>query len=444
MQGKNLVDMPDKPVPDNLEKLPRNLGVWGIWLLAVNGFIGAGIFGLPGGAARLAGDFSPIVFVLCALLILPVMLSFAELASYFRGTGGPVRYASEAFGPFLGFQAGWLFYIARVVGFSANSVLLVDSIGYFRHAATHGIPRIALLAGICGSLMAINVVGSMRAIRSLATLTVLKFAVLILVVTVGMAMLGGHILGQVSLTPPRGANVGAALVLMVYAYVGWEAAVIPAGEARNPERDMPRGLLLGLVSVSVLYLLIQLVSMAAVPQLGFSSTPLLDVAAALMGPVGAGILMFGVVASVGGNLLGTIFATPRLSYSLAMDGSLPPWFARVHPRFLTPANSIVFQGVVSFLIAAFGSFIWLAAATVLARLLLYILTCATVPVLRPRHAGPGRFVLPLGYLIPLLGILASVWLMLQVSRASFVLTGVLVIVGSGLYGLERWRRRRLV
>lgn len=426
------------------EKLPRTLGVWGIWLLSVNGLIGAGIFGLPGGAARLAGDFSPVVFVLCALLILPVLLSFAELASYFRGTGGPVRYASEAFGPFLGFQAGWLFYMARVVGFSANCVLLVDSIGYFWSGARHGAMRIALLAAICGGLVAVNVVGSMRAIRSLAMFTVLKFAVLILVVAVGMGVLGGHAIGHVSLHPPQGADVGAALVLMVFAFVGWEAAVIPAGEARNPARDMPRGLLLGLLSVSVLYLLIQVVSMAAVPNLAASTTPLLDVAAALMGPVGAGILMFGVLASVGGNLLGTIFATPRLSYSLAMDGSLPPWFARVHPRFLTPANSIVFQGAVSFLIAAFGSFIWLAAATVLSRLLLYILTCATVPVLRPRHAAPGRFVLPLGYLVPLLGILASCWLMLQVSRASFVLTGGFVIVGSGLYGLERWRRRNAV
>ena len=134
------------------EKLPRNLGAWAIWLLVVNGMVGAGIFGLPSGAAKLAGEFSPWVFVLCSVLILPVLLCFAELASYFRSTGGPARYATEAFGPFVGFQAGWIFYVARAIAFSANSVLMVDSIGYFWPAATEGAMRIVLLALICGGL----------------------------------------------------------------------------------------------------------------------------------------------------------------------------------------------------------------------------------------------------------------------------------------------------
>ncbi|MCA1714006.1 MAG: amino acid permease [Gammaproteobacteria bacterium] len=164
---------------DRQEQLPRSLGAWGIWLLVVNGMIGAGIFGLPSGAVAAAGAFSPLVYVLCALLILPVLLCFAELASYFRTTGGPVRYATEAFGPFLGFQAGWLFYVARAIAFSANSVLLVDSIGYFWPAAGSGAGRILLLALICGGLTLVNVVGAVRAIRSLAVLTVLKFAVLV-------------------------------------------------------------------------------------------------------------------------------------------------------------------------------------------------------------------------------------------------------------------------
>ena len=113
------------------EKLPRNLTAWGLWLLVVNGFVGAGIFGLPGGAAALAGEYSVWIYLLCALLMLPVILCFAELGSYFKGTGGPIRYGTEAFNPFIGFQAGWLFYVARLISFSANSVLLAESIGFF-------------------------------------------------------------------------------------------------------------------------------------------------------------------------------------------------------------------------------------------------------------------------------------------------------------------------
>lgn len=427
---------------DLQEKLPRSLGVWAIWLLVVNGMVGAGIFGLPSGAASLAGDFSPVVFVLCALLILPVLLCFAELASYFRSTGGPARYATEAFGPFIGFQAGWIFYVARAIAFSANSVLMVDSIGYFWPAATEGATRILLLALICGGLTLINVVGAVRAVRSLALLTILKFAMLIGLIVTGLAMFGDDLAGHVSFQPPVGSDMGAVIILLIYAYVGFEQAVVPAGEARNPARDMPRGLLLGLVGVVVLYVLIQMVSMTVVPDIATSTTPLLDVAAALMGPLGAGLLMLGLLASVGGNLVSTTFTTPRLSYSLSLDGSLPPWFGRVHARFLTPANSIVFYGVLSFVMAVFGSFLWLAASSVMTRLLLYILTCAAVPKLRPKRATSDSFVLPWGYLIPVLGITACVWLMLNASWHAVALTAGFVAFGAGLYGFERWRRKR--
>ncbi len=427
---------------DLQEKLPRSLGVWAIWLLVVNGMVGAGIFGLPSGAAKLAGDFSPVVFLLCAILILPVLLCFAELASYFRSTGGPARYATEAFGPFLGFQAGWIFYVARAIAFSANSVLMVDSIGYFWPTAAQGTTRILLLALICGGLTLVNVIGAVRAVRSLAVLTVLKFAVLIGLVIIGLAMFGGEVVRQVSWQPPTGSDMGAVIVLLIYAYVGFEQAVVPAGEARNPARDMPRGLLLGLAGVAVLYVLIQMVSMAVVPDIATSTTPLLDVAATLLGPLGAALLMLGVVASVGGNLVSTTFTTPRLSYSLSLDGSLPHWFGRVHSGFMTPANSIVFYGLLSFTMAVFGSFLWLAASSVMTRLILYILTCAAVPILRPKRATADAFVLPLGYLIPLLGILACGWLMLNSNWKSALLTAGFVVLGALLYSFERWRRGR--
>lgn len=375
------------------------------------------------------------------MLILPILLSFAELASYFRGTGGPIRYATEAFGPFVGFQAGWLFYVARVISFSANSVLLVDSVGYFWAGASEGIGRLVSLALICGGLTAINVLGAVQAIRSLASITFVKFAVLILLVIAGIAWLGADVMPRFSGERTPGMDLGAATLLLIYAFVGFESAVVPAGEARNPARDMPRALLLGLGMVTLLYILIQLVSVAVVPDIADSESPLLDVAAALLGPAGAIILMIGVLASVGGNLVGAIFSTPRITYALARDRDLPEWFARVHPRFLTPANSVIFYGIVSFLLAAFGSFIWLAAATVLSRLLMYGVSCAAIPFLRPRHASADKFVLPGGYLVPFLGIAACVWLLLQVSLDSVLLTTALVLLGSVLYGIARYQQR---
>jgi amino acid transporter len=415
------------------EKLPRNLGLWGIWMLVVNGLIGAGIFGLPSGAAAFAGEYSVLVYAFCALLILPIILCFAELGSYFRGTGGPIRYGTLAFGPFVGFQGGWLYYLARLISFSANTVLLTDSIAYFIAGAGTGTGRIISLAVICVGLSVINVLGSIESIRSMTLFTIIKFAVLILLPLGGFILLGSEVIPSFESPIPASDNLGAAALLLIYAFVGFEGAVVPAGEAKRPERDMPLGLLLGLAVVAVLYMVIQLVSQAAVPDLANSKTPLLDVSASLFGPVGAIVLMVGVAASVLANLVSSMFSATRVTYALSLEKSLPRWFGEVHSRYLTPANSVVFFGIAAFLLAAFGSFKVLAAMTVLSRLFLYGMSCAAIPKLRPQFRGEGRFILKGGYLIPVLGIGACLWLMLQVSSQSIWMTAIFVGIGSFLY-----------
>lgn len=419
------------------ESLPRKIGLWGLWMLIMNGFVGAGIFGLPSGAYKLAGEYSIWIYVACALLILPIILSFAELGSYFRGTGGPVKYGTEAFGSFIGFQAGWLFYVARLISFAANSVLLTDSIGYFFDFATGGTGRLITLAVIIGGLTLVNVLGAVESIRSLAVFTVLKFSILLFLIFGGLTILGNEFVPTFEGPIPPVSDLGAAALLLIYAFVGFEGAVVPAGEAKKPERDMPLALLLGLGSVVILYIFIQLVAQAAVPNLGDTTSPLLDASGVLFGPIGAVIMMIGVVSSVTGNLVSTMFSTPRLTYALSIEGSLPEWFGRVHPKFLTPTNSVILFGVLAFAFAALGSFTYLAAMTVLSRLLLFIISCGAIPVLRPKFKDNSPFVLKGGYLIPFLGILASIWLILQVSLSSIWLTVLFIVIGTGLYLLSR-------
>ncbi|MCG8373340.1 MAG: APC family permease [Balneolales bacterium] len=419
------------------EQLPRNLGTWGLWLLVVNGLVGAGIFGLPSGASALAGEYSVLIYILCALLILPVILSFSEIGSYFKETGGPVRYGTEAFGRFVGFQTGWLYYVARMISFSANSVLLVESIGYFYAPVGEGIGRIICLAFICGLLTLVNVLGSVESIRALATFTIIKFSVLILLVFGGLVVLGSEVVPVFESSSSTTTDFGAAALLLIYAFVGFEGVVVPAGESKNPGRDMPRALIFGLALVAVLYLFIQMVSEAAVPDLASSSAPLLDASSALFGEIGAIILMIGVVTSVTANLVSSIFSSPRLTYALSLDRSLPKWFGKVHPKFLTPANSVLFYGTFAFIGAALGSFTALAAMTVLSRLFLYVITCAAIPKLRPRYQAEDNFTLKGGYLIPILGILSCLWLMLQVSSTNIWMTTLFIAIGTGLYWVAR-------
>lgn len=433
--------MPEISSQEVQEKLPRNLGLWGVWMLVVNGLIGAGIFGLPSGAAALAGEYSVWIYAFCALLILPVILCFAELGSYFRGTGGPIRYGTLAFGSFVGFQGGWLYYLARLISFAANTVLLTDSIAYFLPIAGSGAGRLITLALTCSALSLVNILGSVESIRSMTVFTIVKFSVLLGLILGGFLILGPEVIPTFESPLPSGSNLGAAALLLIYAFVGFEGAVVPAGEAKNPERDMPVGLLLGLVIVAVLYMLIQLVSQAAVPDLASSKTPLLDTSSALFGNIGAVFLMIGVATSVLANLIGSMFSATRVTYALALEKSLPNWFGEVHSKFLTPANSVIFFGIAAFLLTAFGSFTFLAAMTVLSRLFLFIMSCAAIPVLRPRFKSEGRFINKAGYLIPILGILACLWLMMQVSWTSVWMTAVLILIGSGFYWISKAGKR---
>lgn len=421
--------------PIESEPLKRQLSAFALWLLAINGIIGAGIFGIPASAQALAGDFSPWLFVLCALLIAPIILCFAELSSAFGNTGGPVLYARSAFGPFVGFQAGWAFYVARLTAFAANLNLLVVSIGYFWPAANEPLVRSGLLGALTAAMVWVNTVGARAAMASLGTLTLLKLMPLLALAAFGASQVNAQVLAA----PPPASELGAGLLLVIYAFVGFESSVVPAGEARDPQRDMPRALLWALVVAAALYALIQFAAQFLVPGLATVERPLLAAGEAWLGPVGAWLVALGILASVGGNLLGSMFSTSRISYRLALDGQLPRWFAVVHAHHLTPVNSILCYGVAAFALAASGSFVWLAVVSVLTRLLLYLTCIASMPAVRRQAGTSQRMRLPGNWVLPTLAAVICIGLLTQVEWRSVVATAALLAIGSLLFAIARQR-----
>ncbi len=422
------------------EKLVRRFTVLGLWVLVFNGMLGAGIFGTPAKVAALTGPWSPLLFVACGLAMTPIVLTFAEAASYFRATGGPILYVGSVFGPFAAFQTGWATYMARATAFAANVNLLVDMLGWLWPRASVGATRAILVIGIPLFLTAVNVVGSKHAMRTAGVLTVLKIAPLLLLAGSGIFVLTPDAFPLGSTPLPPIADVGAAILLAIYAFVGWEVALVPAGEARNPERDLPRALLFGLAGVAVFYVLIQSVCVAALPDLATSQRPLVDAAEAILGPWGAVVLLFGAVASIGGNLAVSVISGSRTTYALAQEGSLPAWFGRVHEKFRTPAASVVFYGVLVTALASRGSFVWLAGLSVLTRLLLFLLVIAALPRLRARFAsGSAGFRLPGGYAIPAVAAIVCVGLASQVKASTAWTTLGFVAAGSVLYVIARRR-----
>jgi amino acid transporter len=422
------------------EGLVRRLGVWGIWLLAVNGMVGAGIFGVPAGAAALLGVWSPLLFVGCGILLGAVILCFAELAGHFRDTGGPIVYTREAFGPLAGFQTGWAFYVARVTAFAANLNLLVVSVAYFWAPLAEGWARVAVLAAIVGLLAWVNVVGVREAIRAIGVLTVLKFLPLLLLVGVGVWAVGpGDLPGSGGALPGFG-DIGTAALLVIYAFVGWEAAVVPAGESRDPARDMPRALIRALVMVTALYVVIQLVVVAVLPDYHTSERALVEVGAILLGPVGAMLLTAGVIVSVGGNVAGTTLTAPRLTFSLAQQGDLPAWMGAVHPRHRTPSHSILFMSALVFALAVYGSFVWLAAMSALVRVLIYMACIGAMPRIRARYATDSSYRVPGGWFIPVAAFLVCAFLLTQVSLLSVGVTAMFLAAGGVIFHFMHRRK----
>jgi APA family basic amino acid/polyamine antiporter len=419
---------------NNNQKSPlnRDIGQLGFAAIALNGVIGAGIFALPAVAAAKSGNFSPWLFLICAVLIMTVVLSFARAASFFRDTGGPIQYAGLAFGPFAGFQTGWLTYIGRLSALGANISLMVTYAGWFWEPLGSGLAHQLTVAMTFILLAIFNIIGVRQSMAVVFLFSALKLVPLVLLILIGMTHIQPGLVLQAGL--PVTGTLGETILILLYAFVGFESAVVPAGEARNPRRDIPRAITITVLTITGVYFLIQLVSVSVLPELASSSTPLADVAEILMGATGAALLTLGAVFSIGGNCSASMLSAPRMTYALARLGSLPAWFGRVHPRFHTPVNSIVFYAVIGLVLAVSGTFIWLAVISTLARLLSYILGVAALPVLeRKIEKTEDQFRLPGGYFIPALSLLLCLWLVTFASMSAWLTTAIFFALGSVLY-----------
>lgn len=421
--------------------LNREIGPVGFGAIALNGVIGAGIFALPAVAAAKAGDFSPWLFLICAILIMTVVLSFARAASFFRDTGGPIQYASMAFGPFVGFQTGWLVYIGRLAAIGANISLMVTYAGWFWAPLASGLGHQLAVTATFVLLAIFNIIGVRQSMNVVFLFSALKLVPLSLLILLGFVHVQPEILLHSNL--PITGSLGETVLILLYAYVGFESAVVPAGEARNPRKDIPRAITFTVLTITVVYFLIQLISVSVLPELAASKTPLADVAVVLMGTTGAALLTFGAVFSIGGNCSASMLSAPRMTYALSKMGSLPAWFGKIHPLTRTPLNSILFYALIGLVLALSGSFVWLAVISTLARLLSYILGVAALPVLEKRiETTQGQFHLRGGYLVPAVALLLCLWLITFASLTTWLTTAAFFALGSLLYLASASRRKK--
>jgi APA family basic amino acid/polyamine antiporter len=423
-------------------KLRRVAARWQIVGLSLNGVIGSGVYLLPAAAAALLGPASLWAVPIAGFAVLLLVLCFVEAASHFDEPGAGYVYAREAFGDFVGFEVGWMTWLARVASQAALWNAFAQALTFFWPSAAGGAARVALITVPLACIVAVNIFGVRYGVRLAVGFAVAKILPLLFLIVIGLPAIDGSLI--LPMPAPDAAGLGAAATLLLYSYAGFENTAAAAGEFKNPKRDVPFALLALIVGVTLLYTLIQLVALGTLPDLASrtAGAPLAESAARIAGVWAGGLLTLGASISIGGLLSGGTLDGPRYLYALAKDGFGPGILAGVHARYQTPAWAVATHALIVLALALSGSFVQLAILSVVARLTTYIGTVAALPVLR-RKFPPGEhtIVLPGGAAIPFLALLVCIGFLASATVQNLVAGLIALVVGSAIYALRRKRPR---
>ncbi len=428
--------IPDPPPP--APRLVRVIGRFDLTAAIVNGVIGSAIFTMPASQAALTGAWSPLVALVAGLGVMTIVLCFAEVSSRFPDAGGPYLYAREAFGPAVGFQAGWLTFWIRVTALAANLNVFVEYAAVLVPAARAPWGRAITMVVVVAVVTAVNLVGVRQASLTVNLFTFAKLAPLLALVVVGLPAVSADVLSSQSVAVPHWTR---AILLLMFAYGGFEAPLIAAGEARDPRRDSGFALVLALFVVALVYLLVQLVVVGVVPRVAGTQAPIAAAFAILVGPVGTSVAAVAAMASIYGYATGNTLQSPRVLFSMAEGGELPAALARVHPRYKTPHVAILVYAILTLAVAWTGTFESTATLSAIVRLVTYGLTCAALPILRRRRPleVPG-FRLRGGQVVAPVAVAFCLWLLLSRSFAQAWTLLVMMALGE-LVGFGRAARR---
>lgn len=418
--------------------LKREISRWDLVLLLINSTIGAGIFGLPSQIYGLAGIYSIPALIFCAIIVFILVLNFAEVASRFTKTGGPYLYILEAFGRIPAFIIGWLILITRVSTYAALINLMVTYLGYFNPLLIEPIYRFTVIIGITFLFTWVNYLGIRNSTNLTNILSVAKILPLLIFVIVGMFFVNMDMLdtGQ---TLPNISDFTSSILILIFAFTGFEAVLVNTGEIKEPRKNIPFALILSLSFVAIFYCLIQFVSIGTLPGLEASDKPITDAAQIFMGPAGAILITLGAVVSIGGTLNAVMLIGSRLPYALSEEKQFPKFFSYLHPTNRTPIYSLFIFTAVSIFASISGSFIYAVSISVISKVLIFLLVCAAM--IKLRNSAPGAtdyFKLRYGKLSAVLGIIASIGLLFSSALSDFIDVFLTVIAGLLLYFLYRF------
>ncbi len=427
--------------------LIRALGRWSLAALVLNGIIGSGVFVLPGTVGGLLGWASLWAWLIAAALTGAMVFCFAEVASRFSESGGAYLFTREAFGPFAALQVGWLSYFVRAITAAVQANVFSTYLAEFFPWAGTRVGGLIVTSLFIGILAAINIRGVVSGARTSNGFAIVKLTPLILFGVLGLFWIGSG--KTVAPDPIAAAGLGGwmnALLLLMFAYGGFESSVIPLAEAKNPGRDMPFALLGTLALVTVFYMVAQLVVLATLPDPDASNRALASSMRVMIGAGGAVFITIAALVSVYGWLASNMLTVPRLSMAMAERGDFPAALARIHPEFLTPVRSILAFALLSWGLANMAGLLQNLSLSAVSRLFVYGFVCASLPVFRRHDANgsaavaPAKFRAPAGVLLAAVGVAAALALATRMNTREAV-TMTIVVGLATVHWFMNGRRR---
>ncbi len=397
--------------------LVRAVGLREIIAITINGIIGAGIFALPAAAGKLLGMASPIAFLIAGAFASIIVLCFAELGSRYDRTGGAYLYALDSFGGAFAFSVGWMFFLARLTSVSA---LCNAMIGFWTHFFPVITPvREFMILAIFLVVGGTNYIGIRFSSRLINAITAAKLVPLIIFISIGILFVDWKIFSAVRM--PALQPLSETLLLAMFVFSGFEITNVAGGEILQPQKNLPRGLLMGALTTVVIYFLIQIVVVATLPDPGSSKSPIADSATGFLGKGAGSLISAGAILSTLGTMLALVLAAPRVLYAMALEKQMPSFLAAIHNRFRTPHVATVLVTAAATLLTITGTFSKLATLSAMARLVTYAGCAIALLKLRKTHPSPGTFRIPGGSVIPVLTIVLSLFLLSAATREQWLI-----------------------
>jgi APA family basic amino acid/polyamine antiporter len=422
-------------------RLVRAIGTLALAASIVNLTVGGGIFRLPSGVAASLGAAAPLAYLACTVAMGLIVLCFADAGSRVSMTGGPYAYVETAFGPFVGFMSGALLWVGITFAFAAVSSFFADAL--LALAPSIGVPgkRIALVVVLVALAIA-NARGVRGVTRFNTVATVAKLTPLVLLIVIGAFFMRRENLAWT--VTPTSSSVARASILLLFAFLGIESALVPSGEVVNPSRTVPRAVFGAMGTIALLYVCVQVVAQGLLgSRLAGDSTPLASAAAVAMGPAGRQLILVGSVVSMFGYVSGMTLAVPRMLFAFGRDGFLPAPLAAVHPTRRTPHVAIAVQTALVILLALFANFEVLAVAANATILLMYAACCLAAVELRRRGVAGGGipFKVPGTRAAPWLALGVIAWLLWSLQLGEWIAAGLIVLVAALVFVVTSPSRR---